>query len=91
MSKSVWKSEIFTGPGIDQIALPEGAVFLSVQTQGSSMVSIWAEIDYSRPSKQYTILTVGTGAQLVPDEKKYIGTYQIERLQEVYHVFELLN
>ena len=75
----------------EQISLPVGAEILTVQTQGEQPC-IWAMIDLNEIRyKNVTIETFGTGHKMDDAERRYIGTYQINNGDYVFHVFERLD
>lgn len=82
----IWKYNL----GIDgELEIPEGAKILTVQTQKNEPY-IWALIDPKKPKKKRRFIALATGynASMVVN-KPYIGTYQIDDGDGVYHVFEL--
>ena len=68
------------------IQMPSDAVLLCVQVQ-RGIPCLWARVDEDNAAESRVILTRGTGhaAAGVGD---YVGTYQIEGGQLVFHVFD---
>jgi hypothetical protein len=67
--------------------LPIDAQILTVQTQ-KGVPCIWAIVNPSNPSENKLFCYRGTGQLLSGDEGKYIGTFQIENSDLVFHLFE---
>lgn len=76
-----------------QIEMPIGSKILCVQTQKGDPC-IWAEVTNLNKGhlnkETRTFLTFGTGHDM-PEDKHlhYIGTYQLYKGDEIYHVFEV--
>jgi len=89
--RTIWKFKIQT---IDeqQIAMPFGAQILCVQIQNAEPY-IWALIeDDSNQREERWIEVFGTGNPIGnASERKYIGTYQLDNGNLVFHVFEYLG
>jgi len=71
------------------IEMPIRADILSVQVQYGSPC-IWVLVDDDLVKEPRTILTFGTW-NAVLGVNKFIGTYQVESGQLVFHVFEPIN
>jgi len=75
------------------VAIPEGAEILTVQTQ-REIPCLWALVNPKLPSTERQIETFGTGHPVhvgIGVERRYIGTYQIQNGNLVFHVFERLS
>src|SRR5579872_4380097 len=87
--KKIWKYQLII-VNEQQIALPVGAKILAVQVQ-HNMPVIWAEIDVTQPIEMRSFQTFGTGHNIVDQpgfEREYIGSYQIDNGDLVFHLFE---
>ena len=87
--KTIWKYDlpICDMQGID---MPRGAEILSVQMQGNQGAKLWVLVDPSKPKVNRTIIIHGTGHPVLqPENKKFIGTIQIDDGALVFHVFSL--
>lgn len=71
------------------LMLPEGAEILCVQVQ-HGRPCIWAVVNDSRPLEARRFITHGTGHPMSAPAGLYIGTYQLESGELVFHVFEQL-
>lgn len=90
---AVWKYKL--GPGITVLDLPEGALPLTVASQGGG-IFLWALVIAERdsptgmapaPTKRRAFLLVGTGHRWHPAAfGRYVGTAFLGDL--VFHVFE---
>jgi hypothetical protein len=67
--------------------MPEGAKILSLQVQ-NDMPCIWALVDPSAENVKRTFVIIGTGITLPKGEFDFVGTFQLEKLGLVFHVFE---
>lgn len=83
-AKTIWKYEL-RGPRTE-IQMPKGSAVLCVQTQYNKPV-LWAEVDPEAPPVKRRFLAVPTGGTLYGDERHYVGTFQIEGGQLVFHVY----
>lgn len=63
-----------------------GFKFLSLQMQNGG-VSLWAEVDTSKPKMQRRIICFGTGHEIPDNVISYIGTVQIDS-SLVFHFYE---
>lgn len=84
MSKVVYKYPVTFGPQI--IEMPKDAEILTVQLQRGEP-QLWALVDPKLPVKHRLITIVGTG-QSVQGNVRYIGTFQLEYGNFVFHAFE---
>ncbi len=80
---TIWKYSLSHYDEI--ILMPKGSVILCVQTQRDQPY-LWVCVNPKLELEGRHILTFGTGHPNV--EGNYIGTYQIENGQLVFHVFE---
>ena len=70
------------------IAMPVGAVILSVQTQ-NEIPCIWAEVDPEALKVHRCFIVYGTGQDLNTEfPEKYIGTFQVLGGELVFHLYE---
>lgn len=71
------------------IAMPKGAVVLSVQVQGG-YPCIWAMVDddASRVDRKFALRETGDSCDGL-DPEDYRGTFQVEGGFRVYHMFDL--
>jgi hypothetical protein len=77
-------------PGVTKHVLPADAVILTVQVQRGNPF-IWVLMDPSAPGVEVTLSTYGTGHPMPYNPGKYVGTFQLEDLGLVFHVFETLR
>ena len=84
--KSVWKFPI-TSPGKVVIAMPKGSKVLCVQVQ-HGVPCIWALCDTDAKKKDRTFYAYSTGDVHGSNKCEYIGTFQFNAGNLVYHVFE---
>lgn len=88
MKKSIWKYLI--GPGNGTISMPKEAEILTVQMQGE-FPCIWAMVNPESEKEDRSFEIFGTGEGIPSDigaERKYIGTFQLNEGQLVFHLFE---
>lgn len=81
----VFKYELYP-EAVHRVEMPVGATVLSVQMQGQ-YPCMWALVDPEEGHEVRHFVTCGTGHQLPPDIKAYVGTFQMPPL--VFHVFEV--
>jgi len=73
-----------------KVAMPAGAKILSFQLQ-KGIPTIWAEVDPAARPVERRFVAYGTGKDLPPPERRaYVGTYQCDGGETVWHVFEEL-
>ena len=76
-----------------EIDMHINAEILDVQVQHGN-VFLWAIVDTDAPYEKRLIEVYGTGHELKPispvTDRKYLGTYQLEGGNLVFHVFELI-
>lgn len=75
----------------NEYMLPQGAVFLTVQTQYGEP-QMWFEVDPNAPleKRRFAALATGESIHMPQDKRKYLGTFQLNQGTLVFHVFELL-
>lgn len=87
MPKQVWKF-ILDHQGVQVASMPIGAVILSVQVQNGN-TCIWALVDPLAGITLRTFRIYGTGHPIAEYVNlKYIGTYQLNNGDLVFHIFE---
>jgi len=85
--KTIWKYELEITDE-QEIKVPKGAKFLSVDFQGNSGC-LWALVDSRKPKVTRTIAIKGTGNPIDPyEDLSFIGTFQMRKGSLVWHVFE---
>ena len=73
------------------IEMPEGAQILTVQVQNNTPY-LWALVSPSSPTELKRITVLGTGHSIIEDKfLAYIGTFQLDCGELVFHVFEHLH
>ena len=73
------------------VDMPEGAEILSVQVQHETPC-FWALVDATAPTTTRTFVIHGTGHAVTnPEEKKFIGTFQLKGGLYVFHLFEVVD
>ena len=84
---TIWK---FSLPVADRcvLSMPAGARVLCVQTQ-DGYPCIWAMVDPDKPNESRLFMVRGTGHEMGDAVgMPYIGTFQMEQGQLVFHVFD---
>ena len=82
--KTIWKFRI---TGDQTIEMPGGAKVLCVQEQKGDPY-LWALVDSDTPTSKRAFSIFGTGHDVPSDPGSYIGTFQLNDGQFVFHVFE---
>lgn len=72
------------------IEVPAGARLLAVQVQRGSP-QVWALCDPEKPKEPRGLAMYGTGHPVPADPGRYLGTFQIDGGQFVFHVFEVTS
>lgn len=73
--------------GVQAVAMPEGAIVLTVQTQGDTPC-VWAEVHPDAKPIKRKFVTYGTGHPMTDGlAQHYVGTYQLGGGALVFHVF----
>lgn len=91
MKKEIWKYAIT--PNQKHLILPLDAEILAVQTQNNEPF-IWCLVDPNEELESRYFEIYGTGHQIHYDmgtERKYIGTFQLNNGDLVFHLFERIN
>jgi hypothetical protein len=72
--------------------MPQDAKILCVQTQ-NDMPCIWAIVNEEAEPRENRLFHIyGTGHEIKNlENKKYVGTYQLQGGVLVFHVFEIIN
>lgn len=74
--------------------MPNGAEILAVHVQKNEPC-IWALVDSEQPLQARFFDIFGTGHMISPPletlERKYIGSFQLQQGQLVFHVFESIE
>ena len=76
-------------PITGKVTAPEGAKFLTVQTQDGGP-QLWALVDTLRPMVEHDFRVFGTGHPY-DGEDRYIGTFQLNDGALVFHVFQAVT
>ena len=89
MNTVIWKYPIGPGPLTMNIMMPKDAEILSMQLQ-RGMPTMWAMVDPDAPRVTRQIRTYPTGGFHSGFEEagEFLGTYQLEDMELVYHVFD---
>lgn len=83
MAKTVWKVEAL----IDgTVTIPSGAQFLDIQVQKGTPM-IWVLVDPTAPKINMNVSIYGTGHPMPDDPGRYIGTFQVQGGDLVFHAF----
>lgn len=79
---------------LPKIQMPVGAQILDVQTQHGEPV-MWALVDPEAPKEERSFQVYGTGWDIEKakegEQRKYIGTYQMQGGALVFHLFEIVR
>lgn len=92
MDYRIWKYEITPDDRV-QIEMPEKAEILSVQVQ-KGIVCIWALVNTENKTETRCFEVFGTGHKVPVDmgiSRKFIGTFQMDGGDLVFHLFERTN
>lgn len=91
---TIWKFAVPVAPEFT-LDLPTGSSVLSVQTQGAhGLPHLWVEVDTdpTRPRKARHFRLFGTGHPIEnPLGLRYIGTFQMEDGNLVFHLYEKMS
>ena len=90
MNKEIWKYQLLLGTNV--IPMPKDAKVLAAQAQ-IGVPCIWCLVNPDNPTESRIFSTYGTGHPIrynTPEQenRKYIGTLQIDGGAFIYHVFE---
>ena len=87
----IWKEPIRV---VDKFTLdlPKDSQIISVQTQ-NAVPCIWFKFQQQNKDtkEKRTFRVVGTGQLFSDINMRYVGTFQIERMDLVFHLFEVLT
>jgi len=86
MIRQVWKYPL-ENPVQTDLMVPVGGEFLDVQMQGG-IPCIWMLVDPEQKKVERQFLIVGTGHTVDTEGMMYRGTFQMENLGLVFHLFE---
>jgi hypothetical protein len=89
MNKTIHKYQLNTTDN-QSLWLPKGAEILTVQTQ-NDVPCIWALVDTDQHLEERRFEIFGTAHPIQSDigtDRKYIGTYQLNGGDLVFHLFE---
>ena len=85
--RTIWKFDLKTVTN-QTILMPKGAEILAIQSQFNEP-ELWALVDPEAEKVPRLFKTFGTGHSLEDDKAgTYIGTYQTDGGNYVFHVFE---
>ena len=88
--KKIFKYQLET-TDIQQVEMPQGAEILCIKTQNETPC-IWALVETNATVTKRIFEIIGTGFNITEnDNRKYIGTYQLNGGSLVFHCFELLE
>ncbi|MCI0563622.1 MAG: hypothetical protein MN733_34550 [Nitrososphaera sp.] len=93
--KTIWKYTL-EDTDVQEIEVPMGAQFLTVQTQFDSPIPIerpciWALVETDAPKVKREIRIYDTGVKIDVQGLKYIGTCQLRNGRLVLHIFERIS
>ncbi len=71
---------------LQRLAVPKGAMLRAVQVQ-DGVPTIWAEIEPTAETVIKEIRTYATGEPMDDHWRYYLGTYQLDGGQLVFHVY----
>jgi hypothetical protein len=84
--KAIYKYPV--SPAFSSIELPRYSKILCIQMQGNQPC-LWAMVDKDCKEKESRIFEIyGTGHDMKEVPQEYIGTFQVNGGQFVFHVFE---
>ncbi len=85
---TIWKFEIVPSDGHEvTLTMPRGARVLCAREQRDT-ICVWAEVDRSAPLEPRRFEVFGTGWDLPPGERRYLGTASIYGGSLIFHVYE---
>ena len=96
MKKRIWKFELEVTDK-QFISMPKEAELLSVQTQKQTHYEnpcLWALVNEDNDTEERCFEMFGNGHPIYYDmgiERNYIGTFQINSSNLVFHLFERIN
>jgi hypothetical protein len=86
---TIWKFPV--NPGRFNLSLPKFAVVLSVQTQkGQPMMWVLCNDhpDATKEERDFVALGTGHDAEIVRQNMRFIGTFQLDDGDLIFHLFE---
>lgn len=83
---TIWKFPLKV-KDVQQIEMPQGTRLLSVQVQ-RGIPCLWALVDEQAPREKRLIVTYETGHYVHDGTRAFVGTYQIDGGELVFHVFD---
>jgi hypothetical protein len=86
MIRKIFKWWLKPGAGTQEHVMPSGAEYLTVQVQGGTPC-VWSLIDPSAPFVKITFDVFATGQSVDNTNRTYLGTYQLDDGELIYHVF----
>lgn len=94
MAKTIFKYTLQI-TGLQTIAMPKNSEILCVQEQRNEG-HLWAIVDENMPLEDRIFEIIGTGHPLEDNSdpeliRSYVGTFQVNGGQFVWHVFELFK
>lgn len=90
MKKTIWKFAMNVDDNC-HITMPKDAEILSIQTQ-NGIPCLWALVNPEAEKEVRNFEMFGTGHNIACNiERKFIGTFQIDRLGLVFHLFERIT
>ncbi len=87
--KTIWKYQLEVEKN-QTLVMPEGAEILTVQLQYET-ACIWAVVDPEAKSVPRTFELIGTGHDFKLQNYLYIGTFQVDGGNFIFHLFEVLK
>lgn len=87
--KTIYKYQIHV-TDLFSIKLPVGYEVLSIQAQ-DDVPFMWCKVDKDAPTKNVYLSCIGTGHEIPPSVKKYLGTFQLRGGHFVGHLFEVYH
>jgi hypothetical protein len=70
------------------LALPADAHILTVQVQHGTPC-MWALVDTEKPLETRHFRLAGTGHPIAQDISRYLGTFQVDGGNLIFHLFEM--
>lgn len=84
--KQIWKYQLTTTDEVS-VNMPRGATILSLQVQ-HGRPCIWALVDPPAPNVTRRFRIFRTGHRIDGLDRQFIGTFQVDNGNSVFHVFE---
>lgn len=83
---TIWKFPLSIAPGSQSIMMPAGSAVLCVQVQ-HEVPWIWVEVDPEARLIRRRFRVYGTGHPIDEEGLGYVGTFQVEGGEFVFHLF----